>query len=133
MVGLTGLVMPSQWGYAAEPGDNRISATPEMMQLLRDEHDLVAEMIRGQLLRSETGTKSKERQSIPYPTHGRMIAPRLRCVAAATADGCRDDLRNNDAALLRPLRALRRVPKLRPRTAPCADRSGLVEYAHGAD
>jgi hypothetical protein len=41
--------MPSQWGYAAEPGDNRISATPEMMQLLRDEHDLVAEMIRGQL------------------------------------------------------------------------------------
>jgi hypothetical protein len=49
VVGLTGLVMPSQWGYAAELGDNRISATPEMMQLLRDEHDLVAEMIRGQL------------------------------------------------------------------------------------
>jgi hypothetical protein len=49
VVGLTGLVMPSQWGYAAELGDNRISATPEMMRLLRDEHDLVAEMVRGQL------------------------------------------------------------------------------------
>ena len=38
--------------------------------------------------------------------------------------GCRDDVRNNDAALPRPLRALRRMPKLWPRPAPCADRSG---------
>jgi hypothetical protein len=48
-VGLTGFVMASQWGYAAEPPAYPVPATPEMMQLLRDEHDLVAEMIRGQL------------------------------------------------------------------------------------
>lgn len=48
-VGLTGFVMASQWGHAAEPSAYPVPATPEMMQLLRDEHDLVAEMIRGQL------------------------------------------------------------------------------------
>jgi hypothetical protein len=48
-VGLTGYVMPSQWGYAAEPPANPARATREIIQLLRDEHDLVAEMIRGQL------------------------------------------------------------------------------------
>jgi hypothetical protein len=48
-VGLTWFVMASQWGYAAGPPAYPVRATPEMMQLLRDEHDLVAEMIRGQL------------------------------------------------------------------------------------
>jgi hypothetical protein len=48
-VGLIGFVMASQWGYAAEPPAYPVATTPEMMQLLRDEHDLVAEMIRGQL------------------------------------------------------------------------------------
>jgi hypothetical protein len=48
-VGLTGFVMASQSGHAAEPPAYPVPATPEMMQLLRDEHDLVAEMIRGQL------------------------------------------------------------------------------------
>jgi hypothetical protein len=48
-VGLTGFVTVSQWGYAAEPPAYPVPATPEMMQLVRDEHDLVAEMIRGQL------------------------------------------------------------------------------------
>ena len=47
-VGLTGFVMANQWGYAAEPPAYPVPATPEMMQLLRDEHDLVAE-IPGQL------------------------------------------------------------------------------------
>jgi hypothetical protein len=48
-VGLTGFVMASQWGYAAEPPAYPVSATPEMMQLVRDEHDLVADMIEAQL------------------------------------------------------------------------------------
>jgi len=47
-VGLTGFVMASQWGYAAEPA-YPVPATPEMMQLVRDEHDLVADMIKAQL------------------------------------------------------------------------------------
>jgi hypothetical protein len=48
-VGLTGFVMASQWGYAAEPPAYPVRATPEMMQLVRDEHDLVADMIKAQL------------------------------------------------------------------------------------
>ena len=48
-VGLTGFVMASQWGYAAEPPAYPVLATPEMMQLVRDEHDLVADMIKAQL------------------------------------------------------------------------------------
>jgi hypothetical protein len=48
-VGLTGFVMATQWGHAAEPPAYPIRATPEMMQLLRDEHNLVADMIKAQL------------------------------------------------------------------------------------
>jgi hypothetical protein len=48
-IGLTGFVMASQWGYAAEPPAYPVRATPEMMQLVRDEHDLVADMIKAQL------------------------------------------------------------------------------------
>ena len=49
-IALTGFVMASQWGYAAEPPAYPVPATPEMMQLVRDEHDLVAEMIKAQLV-----------------------------------------------------------------------------------
>jgi hypothetical protein len=48
-VGLIGFVTASQWGYAAEPPAHSAPATPEMMQLVRDEHDLVADMIKAQL------------------------------------------------------------------------------------
>jgi hypothetical protein len=48
-VGLTGFVMASPWGYAAEPPAYPVPASPEMMQLVRDEHDLVADMIKAQL------------------------------------------------------------------------------------
>ena len=47
--GLTGFVMASQWGYAAERPAYPVPASPEMMQLVRDEHDLVADMIKAQL------------------------------------------------------------------------------------
>ena len=48
-VGLTGFVMASQRGYAAEPPAYPVPASSEMMQLVRDEHDLVADMIKARL------------------------------------------------------------------------------------
>jgi hypothetical protein len=48
-VGLIAFVTASQWGYAAEPPAHSAPATPEMMQLVRDEHELVADMIKAQL------------------------------------------------------------------------------------
>jgi hypothetical protein len=71
-VGLTGYVMPSQWGYAAEPAANPVHATPEMMQLLRDERVLVAEMIRGQLA-AERERYKEQRTAVstaPNPRRG---------------------------------------------------------------
>jgi hypothetical protein len=48
-VALTGFVIASQWGYAAEPPGYPVPTNPEMMQLVRDEHNLVADMIKAQL------------------------------------------------------------------------------------
>jgi hypothetical protein len=48
-VGMAGFVMASQWGYAAEPPTYPARATTETMQLVRDEHDLVADMVKAQL------------------------------------------------------------------------------------
>ena len=62
-VGLTGFVMASQWGYAAEPPAYPVPATPEMMQLVRDEHDLVADMIKVQLA-AERDRFAEERTAI---------------------------------------------------------------------
>jgi hypothetical protein len=76
-IGLAGLVMSSQWGYAAEPSGEPVPATPEMMQLLRDEHDLVAEMIRGQLA-AERDRYSEQRTAVstaPNPRQGDPIRP----------------------------------------------------------
>ena len=62
-VGLTGFVMASQWGYAAEPPAYPVPATPEMMQLVRDEHDLVADMIKAQLV-AERDRYAEQRTTI---------------------------------------------------------------------
>ena len=62
-VGLAGFVMASQWGYAAEPPAYPVRASPEMMQLVRDEHDLVAEMIKAQLA-AERDRYSEQRTAI---------------------------------------------------------------------
>jgi hypothetical protein len=48
-LGLAGFAAASQWARAIERPDYPIPALPEMMRLLRDEHDLVAQMIRAQL------------------------------------------------------------------------------------
>jgi hypothetical protein len=49
MVGGTGFAMATQWGHAAERPDQSVPATAEMMSLMREEHELVAQMIRAQL------------------------------------------------------------------------------------
>src|SRR5262249_30068394 len=47
--GLSGVLMICQWSHAAEPPAYPVPASLEMMQLLRDEHDLVADMVKVQL------------------------------------------------------------------------------------
>jgi hypothetical protein len=83
--GLTGFVMASQWGHAAEPAAYPVRATPEMMQLVREEHDLVADMIKAQYA-AERDRYAEQRTAIaatpsavgsasaprpPSSTHGR--------------------------------------------------------------
>jgi hypothetical protein len=73
-VGLTGFVMASQWGHAAEPPAYPIRATPEMMQLLRDEHNLVADMINGQLA-AERDRYAEQRTAITTPAEAASVPP----------------------------------------------------------
>jgi hypothetical protein len=49
MVGVSGFAVATQWGHAAERANQSGPATAEMMLLLRDEHELVGQMIRAQL------------------------------------------------------------------------------------
>jgi hypothetical protein len=47
---ISGFLLNCQWGHAAEPPvTHAIPASLEMMQLLRDEHGLIAEMVKVQL------------------------------------------------------------------------------------
>ena len=73
-VGLAASVMASQWGHAAEPPAYPVPATPEMMQLLRVEHDLVAEMIRGQLA-AERDRYTEQRMAVSTTTTSSAVAP----------------------------------------------------------
>ena len=46
---IAGVPLTYQWGHAAEPPLVKVTpASPEMMQLLRDEHGLVREMLKVQ-------------------------------------------------------------------------------------
>ena len=76
-VGLTGFVMASQWGYAVEPPAYLVPATHEMMQLVRDEHDLVADMIKAQLA-AERDRHAEQRTAITATPSGvgKASAPR---------------------------------------------------------
>ena len=91
-IGLTGFVMASQWGYAAERPAYPVPATPEMMQLVRDEHNLVADMIKAQLVAERDRYASKEQQSAPpraLSVQPPYRAPRLPCVVAETVERSR--------------------------------------------
>ncbi len=69
-----GLLLSNQWDLRVGPlrlQANRVTpASPEMMRLLRDEHDLVADMVKAQLAVSGSGFDSnptaatKRRQAI---------------------------------------------------------------------
>jgi hypothetical protein len=67
--------MASQWGYAAEPPAYPVSATPEMMQIVRDEHDLVADMIKAQLA-AERNRYAEQRTAITPSGVGKGSTPR---------------------------------------------------------
>ncbi len=51
LVSLTGgLLLSYQWGHTADPPLLKVTpASPEMMQLLRDEHRLIANMVKLQI------------------------------------------------------------------------------------
>ena len=57
---LSGFLMNGQWGHAAEPPAYPTPASLEMMQLLSDEHGLVADMVKAQLV---TERKDLSRQT----------------------------------------------------------------------
>jgi hypothetical protein len=58
-----GLLLSNQWDLRVEPLQVQASratpASPEMMQLLRDEHDLVADMVKAQLAGSGSSFDSQ--------------------------------------------------------------------------
>jgi len=65
---ISGFLLNCQWGHAAEPPvTHAIPASLEMMQLLRDEHGLIAEMIQAQL--------AAERGDLTRPTAGSSGRP----------------------------------------------------------
>jgi hypothetical protein len=55
-----GLLLSSQWHRTIKPIQRQVTtAPPGMMQLVRDEHDLVADMVRTQLAILDSGVDSK--------------------------------------------------------------------------
>ena len=50
----SGFLINGQWGHAAEPPAYPSPASLEMMQLLSDEHGLVADMVKAQLAAERT-------------------------------------------------------------------------------
>ena len=47
---IVALLLSYQWGHAAEPPLAKMTpASPQMMQLLRDEHSLIADMLKLQI------------------------------------------------------------------------------------
>ena len=126
--GLTGFVMASQWGYAAERPAYPVPASPEMMQLVRDEHDLVADMIKAQLI-AERDRYAEHRTAISATPSavGPASVPRTPSSVRGRPKQLRrgsHNARNDDAASPRRSPASPGLPELRSCPALCADRSG---------
>jgi hypothetical protein len=77
---LSGVLMNGQWGHAAVPPASPTPASLEMMQLLRDEHGLVADMVKAQLA---TETKDLPRQRTVSSTD---LDPALPATARPLSD-----------------------------------------------
>jgi hypothetical protein len=60
---IVALLLSYQWGHAAEPPLVKVTPpSPQMMQLLRDEHSLIADMIKLQIANEkELGAGSADR------------------------------------------------------------------------
>jgi len=59
-VAIGGLLLSNQWHRTIKPSPSQVTAAPPgMMQLVRDEHDLVADMVRTQLTVLDSGVDSK--------------------------------------------------------------------------
>ncbi len=60
---ISGLLLSNQWDRRVEPlrvqASRATPASPEMMRLLRDEHDLAADMVKAQLAVSGSSFDSK--------------------------------------------------------------------------
>lgn len=55
-----GLLLSNQWHRSIKPSPSRVTtASPGMMRLVRDEHDLVVDMVRTQLAMLDSGVYSK--------------------------------------------------------------------------
>jgi hypothetical protein len=63
LIAVSGFAMATQWGHAAERANQSLPATAEMMLLLRDEHELVGQMIRAQLA-AERGSYEEQRTAV---------------------------------------------------------------------
>jgi hypothetical protein len=73
-----GLLLSYQWCHATVPSREQAStASPEMMQLLRDEHGLVATMLQAQL--------ATEKQELRAANADRAAAPTAAARRRATA------------------------------------------------
>jgi hypothetical protein len=66
--GLAGIVMAGQPRQAPKQSVYPVHATPELMQLSRDEHDLIAEMIKSQLAAERSQLPKQEWQVAPIPS-----------------------------------------------------------------
>jgi len=88
---LTMFLMANQWGHAAEPPAYPVPATPEMMQLLRDEHDLVADMIKGQLAAERDRYAEQRRVSVaPNAVKRASAQPQSDRIGASSLRGRRN-------------------------------------------
>jgi hypothetical protein len=72
--GLSGVLMICQWGHAAEPPTYPVPASLEMMQLLRDEHGLVADMVKAQFA-TERGEIHSQRAASAGPDATSLALP----------------------------------------------------------
>jgi hypothetical protein len=80
---LSGFLLNCQWGHTAEPPlTHAIPASLEMMQLLRDEHGLIAEMVKAQLATERSGLIRPTAVS-SADTHRSSAAVRPRQATAA--------------------------------------------------
>jgi hypothetical protein len=80
---LSGFLLNCQWGHAAEPPVAQATpASLEMMQLLRDEHGLIAEMVKAQLATERSDLMRPSAVRSADPTEQRRPSGRSRRIAA---------------------------------------------------